>query len=196
MFNPQNIRFNKSVPVPRITGLMIANEEVLPGRMFRKRVVLDESVTHIKKLVLNYYEKNFTLYFSALSYIHPEKNHYRYMLKGLDTKWIETKNGQASYSNLGQGSYQLMVYASNNDNVWCAEPLVLDIVIRPPFWFSWWAILIYFAAALYLIWLIVQYNLRKQQREFENEQRIREARQLHEMVGGKDQDAIRLPLAS
>ena len=181
VFNPQNIRFNKSVPVPRITGLMIANEEVLPGRMFRKRVVLNESVTHIKKLVLNYYEKNFTLYFSALSYIHPEKNHYRYMLKGLDTKWIETKNGQASYSNLGQGSYQLMVYASNNDNVWCAEPLVLDIVIRPPFWFSWWAILIYFAAALYLIWLIVQYNLRKQQREFENEQRIREARQLHEM---------------
>ena len=44
VFNPQNIRFNKSVPAPRITGLMIANEEVLPGRMFRKRVVLDESV--------------------------------------------------------------------------------------------------------------------------------------------------------
>lgn len=181
VFNPQNIRFNKSIPVPRITGLMIGNENVLPGKIFRNRIVLNESVTHTKKLILNYNEKNFTLFFSALSYIHPEKNHYKYMLKGLDTKWIESKNGQVSYSNLGQGSYQLIVYASNNDNVWCTEPLVLDIVIRPPFWLSWWAIIIYIIAALYSIWLIVQYNLRKQQHEFENEQRIREARQLHEM---------------
>jgi DNA-binding response OmpR family regulator/nitrogen-specific signal transduction histidine kinase len=32
-----------------------------------------------------------------------------------------------------------------------------------------------------VVWLIVNYNLRKQKREFENEQRIREAKQLHEI---------------
>ena len=130
---------------------------------------------------MNYNEKNFTLYFSALSYIHPEKNHYRYILKGLNDKWVETRWGAASYSNLEQGSYELIVYACNNDNVWSSEPLVIQIIVKPPFWLSWWAIALYIAIVLYLIWMYVQYNLRKQKREFENEQSIREARQLHEM---------------
>lgn len=180
-FNPSAIRFNTTAPVPRITGLQIGNEEIMPAKKFRSRVVLDESVTHKQKLVLHYNEKNFTLSFSALSYIHPEKNHYRYMLKGLDEEWIESPAGVASYSNLGQGSYELIVYASNNDNVWSKEPLVLEIVVKPPFWFSWWAFVVYGLAVLYLVRLIVRWNLRKQQREFENEHKIREAKQLHEM---------------
>ncbi len=181
VFDPKNIHFNTFVPKPRLTGLMVGIDEILPGKKYRNRVILDASITHKNKLTLNYNEKNFTLFFSALSYIHPEKNHYRYMLKGLDNEWIESKSGVATYSNLGQGSYELIVYASNNDNVWNSEPLVLQIVIKPPFWWSWWAILIYVALGLNLIWIIVQYNLRKQKRKFENEQNIREAKQLHEM---------------
>lgn len=180
-FDPSEIRFNTLQPVPRLTGLLIGNEEVLPGQKFRGREVLSESVTHIDKLVLRYDEKNFTLLFSALSYIHPAKNQYRYMLKGLDKEWIESGVGMASYSNLGPGSYQLIVYASNNDNVWSEQPLVLDIVIRPPFWLSWWAWVVYVLLALYLVRLIVVWNLRKQEKEFENQRRIREAQQLHEM---------------
>jgi signal transduction histidine kinase/ligand-binding sensor domain-containing protein/DNA-binding response OmpR family regulator len=181
VFDPRNIQFNKAVPKPMITGLSIGNEEIIPGTEYKGKVILDESITHKKKLVLNYDEKNFSIQFSAMSYIHPEKNQYKYMLKGLDNDWIITKNGQVSYSNLNQGSYELIIYASNNDNVWSTEPLVLEIVIRPPFWFSWWAILMYVLLTLWIIWLIVNFNLRKQKREFENEQRIREAKQLHEM---------------
>lgn len=181
VFNPQNIHLNTIAPKPRLTGLKIGVDEILPGNKFKDRVILETSITHSNKLILNYNEKNFTLYFSALSYIHPEKNHYRYILKGLNDKWVETRWGAASYSNLEQGSYELIVYACNNDNVWSSEPLVIQIIVKPPFWLSWWAIAFYIAIVLYLIWIYVQYNLRKQKREFENEQSIREARQLHEM---------------
>lgn len=181
VFDPKSIRFNQSVPKPRITGLLIGNEEIKPDAEYRGDVILDESITHKKKLELNYDENNFSILFSAMSYIHPEKNQYKYMLKGLDNDWIVTKKGQVSYSNLNQGSYELIIFASNNDNVWSTEPLVLEIVIRPPFWFSWWAIIFYVLLALWIIWSIVNFNLRKQKREFENEQRIREAKQLHEM---------------
>jgi signal transduction histidine kinase/ligand-binding sensor domain-containing protein/DNA-binding response OmpR family regulator len=183
VFDPKTIHFNKIVPAPRFTELLIGNEVIEPGIKYKKRITLDESVTHKSRIILHYDEKNFTVNFSALSYIHPEKNRYRYKLKGFDEDWIETKNGigSVSYSNLNQGTYRLIVYASNNDNVWSTQPLELEIVIRPPFWLAWWAFGIYTILGLLLLWYIINFNLRKQQREFENAQRVREAKQLHEM---------------
>jgi len=183
VFDPKTIHFNTTVPKPRFTELLIGNDEIQPGEKHKNRVVLDKSFTHKNKMVLNYDEKNFTINFSALSYIHPEKNHYRYKLKGFDEDWTETSNGigTASYSNLNQGTYQFIVYASNNDNVWSTEPLIMEIVVKPPFWFTWWATIIYILLGITLLWYIVNFNLRKQKREFENTHRMREAQQLHEM---------------
>jgi len=182
-FDPQKILFNTTVPIPRFTELLIGNEEILPNGKLKNRIILDASIIHKNKIILHYDEKNFTINFSAMSYIHPEKNRYRFKLKGLDDDWTLTTNGigSASYSNLNQGTYQLIVYASNNDNVWCSKPLILDIVIQPPFWFSWWAYIVYFILGLILLWYIVNFNLRKQKSKFENEQHVREAVQLHEI---------------
>jgi len=182
-FDPKAIHFNNIVPQPRFTEIIIGSEVIQPGEKYRNRIILDASITHKNKIVLHYDEKNFTVNFSAMSYIHPQKNRYRYKLKGFDEDWIETRNGigSASYSNLNQGTYHLIVYASNNDNVWSATPLVLEIVIQPPFWLSWWAYIVYFIAAILLFWYIVNYSLRKQMREFENENKVREAKQLHEI---------------
>lgn len=181
VFDPNNIQFNQIVPKPQFSSLFIGNQEILPGKEYKNRKILKTSISGLSKLVLNYDEKNFTIHFSAMSYIHPEKNRYRYKLNGLDNDWIESKSGIATYSNLNQGKYELMVYASNNDNVWSSEPLVLQIVIRPPWWFAWWAIFFYVILTLGIIWYIVNFNLRRQKKEFENEQKMREARQVHEM---------------
>ncbi len=183
VFDPQKILFNTIVPQPRFTGLLIGNDEILPGTKFKNRIIMDASITHKNRIVLHYDEKNFTVNFSALSYIHPEKNRYRYKLKGFDEEWIDTKTGpgSASYSNLNQGTYQLIVYASNNDNIWSVKPLILEIVIQPPFWFSWWAYVLYFVLVIIFLWNIVNYNLLKQKRKFEDEQHVREAKQLHEI---------------
>jgi len=183
VFDPNTIHFNKTAPQPHFTQLLIENEEIQPCQFYKNRIVLSSSISSLKKIVLHYDDKNFTLNFSALSYIHPDKNRYRYKLTGFDDHWIETKSGigTASYSNLNQGTYQLLVYACNNDNVWSTIPLKLEIVMMPPFWFAWWAILIYIILGLVVLWYIVNFNLRKQQREFESTQRMREAKQLHEM---------------
>lgn len=183
VFDPQNIHFNTILPQPHFTELLIGNEEIVPGKKYKNRIILDSSITDKSRIVLHYDEKNFTVNFSALSYIHPEKNRYRYKLKGFDEDWTETKSGigSASYSNLDQGTYQLIVYASNNDNAWSAKPLILEIVIQPPFWFTWWAFTFYFILGLVVLWYIINFNLRKQKREFENQHRVQEAKQLHEM---------------
>lgn len=183
MFDPKAIRFNTIVPKPRFTGLSIGSTEVIAGEKYHNRKVLSTSITHLKKLVLHWDERNFTIFFSALSYIHPEKNNYRYKLKGFDDEWIHTRGGicSASYTNLNTGTYELLVYASNNDNVWSQTPLRLKIVVKPPFWWTWWAILLYILLILYALWWYFDFKMRQQKSAFDNEQRIRDARQLHEI---------------
>lgn len=185
VIDQDNIRFNKINPTPRFCALIIGNEEILPGKKYRGNMILDRSITSTDRLVLKYNTNNFTLKFSALSYIHPRKNKYKYMLKGFETEWNETRAGtdarQVTYANLNQGSYELVIYAGNNDNEWNQTPLTLTIVIKPPFWLTWWMVLFYTLLGMFVVWLIVNYNLRKQKKRFENEQRIREAQQLHEI---------------
>ncbi len=183
VIDEDNIRFNKIIPHPQFTALIIGNKEIQPGEEYRDNTILESSIAQTDKLVLHHNANNFTIRFSALSYIHPQKNKYRYMLKGFDTEWNEITNavGQVNYSSLNHGNYELIVYAANNDNKWSKDPLVLKITVKPPLWLSWWAVLLYFLAVLGIVWLIVNYNLKKQKKEFENEQRIREAKQLHEI---------------
>lgn len=183
MFDPKTIRFNRIVPNPRFTGLAIGNTDISAGEKYRNRKLLQASITHLKKLTLHYDERNFTIFFSALSYIHPEKNNYRYKLKGFDDEWINTRGGvcSATYTNLNPGKYELLVYASNNDNVWSQVPLRLKIVVKPPFWLTWWAILLYIFLILYALWFYFNFKMRQQKSAFDNEQRIRDARQLHEI---------------
>lgn len=182
-FDPSDIASNTDVPEPRFTDLLIANQEIKPGVKYKNRVIIDESVCNLQEITLNYDETNFTVLFSALSYINPEKNHYRYRLEGLEKEWNEIKNGAgaASYSNLSAGWYKLIVYASNGDNVWADEPIELKIIVKPPFWFSWWAYIIYFVFIVLLFRWFVKWKLNKQKHEFEQTQKILEANRTHEL---------------
>lgn len=182
-FDPNNIIFNKYIPKPRFTDLLIANQKIRPNEKYNDRVIITKSITYLDEIVLNYKETNFTLLFSALNYIHPEKNHYRYMLEGLDTDWIEVNNGvgAASYSNLNSGTYRLIIYTGNNDGVWSDTPLIMKIVVKPPFWLTWWAFVIYFIIFVILLRLFVLYKLNKQKHEFKQAQKIMEVNKIHEV---------------
>jgi signal transduction histidine kinase/DNA-binding response OmpR family regulator len=105
------------------------------------------------------------------------------MLKGYDEKWNQTSGsiGEASYANLRPGTYELSVLASNNDMVWSSEALTMKIIILPSFWLGWWAFMIYIALFATVLWAIVQYNLTKQRKKIEIEQKVIKAHQIHEL---------------
>lgn len=182
-FDPKEIVFNQIPPKPRFTELLISNQVVEPGVKYNGRIVMTKSITDLDEIILHHGETNFTIQFSSLNFIHPEKNRYRYMLEGLDHKWIEVTDGvgAASYSNLNAGTYKLIVYASNDDNVWSSEPIVLKIIVKPPFWFSWWAYIIYILIVAVLMRLFIKYKLNRQKEEYEQAQRILEANKIHEV---------------
>jgi signal transduction histidine kinase len=71
-------------------------------------------------------------------------------MEGVDSDWVEIGNRtHVDFPSLDPGEYTFRVIGSNNDGVWNEEGAWVDIVIKPPFWLTWW-----FRGGLITIFLI------------------------------------------
>jgi len=183
IFRPEDIKTNNIFPKIEFTDFQVFNKSILANKKAFGRVIIKKSVSESSVITLKYYENIFSIEFVALSYIHPEKNKYSYMLKGFDKNWINTDNKQrrATYTNLDPGEYNFIVKASNNDGLWNETGKSIKIVILPPFWKTPIAFIIYFVlliAALFyfrhivLVWERMNYRLEQERQEARQRQEI------------------------
>jgi ligand-binding sensor domain-containing protein/signal transduction histidine kinase len=78
-------------------------------------------------------------YYTALSYVAPQKNRFRYKLEGYDKEWTEAGGRRlAFYTNLKPGSYRFQVVAANADGVWSAGGDLVQIELRPHYYQTAW----------------------------------------------------------
>ena len=86
----------------------------------------------------------FTIEFAALNFYNPNRVFYRYILEGYEKEWhYNGKNRIASYTNVPPGSYTFRVETIDEANPELVSNRTLAITILPPWWLSWWAIVIY-----------------------------------------------------
>ena len=180
-FYPYQIKANSVMPPVYITSLEIMNREE------RTAEGLPHNLALTKELTLGYDDaRMLTLSFASLSYCSPEKNQYAYMLEDFDRDWNYVGNqNQATYTNIPPGTYTFRVKATNNDGVWSEHEASLKIVVRPPFWWSWYAKLFYLLLLGGIIWQYVHFRLKRaeyrhrrelQRLNEEKEKEVREAR--------------------
>ncbi len=133
---PDRIARNEHKPPVAITAFLLMNKPVEGGIPARLKLPHDRNV--------------FSFEFAALDYVAPAKNQYAYMLEGFDKSWQQVGTARtASYTGLPPGRYTFRVKASNNDGVWNEEGASIRIVVRPPFWATWWfRLLVLLLAAL------------------------------------------------
>jgi serine phosphatase RsbU (regulator of sigma subunit) len=94
------------------------------------------------------YESNLTLSagsqrlifkFSGLSFIAPQKVHFKYKLTGVDKQWVDAQyERQAVYTALSPGEYTFNVIASNNDGVWNEVGKNIKFTLEPHFYQTNW----------------------------------------------------------
>ena len=173
-FYPYQIKTNSMMPPVYITSLQIMNREEHTD----DGLPLDLSQT--KELTLGYNDAQMlTLSFASLSYCSPGKNQYAYMMEGFDNGWNYVGNqNQATYTNLPAGTYIFRVKATNNDGIWSSNEATLRIVVHPPFWWSWYAKIIYLLLAGAIIWYYMHTRLRRAERQHQRElQRLSEEKE-------------------
>ena len=92
----------------------------LPAPVAIEKIVVDDQTFHGgERIILSAGKSRFDFYFTALSFIAPQKNLFKYKLEGFDQDWIEAGTRRiASYTNIPAGEYKFIVSAANNDRVW------------------------------------------------------------------------------
>lgn len=140
---------------------LIANKQDISatGEMPMEEVpILSDNIT------LSYKKNSFKIHFSLLDYQYPQGNSYRYILEGFDKGWNVNMNGDniASYVNIPPGRYKFKVNGTTNAEYWNDNAIKgINIRILPPWWASWWAILIYILVILSLTWFFLRMALTK-----------------------------------
>ncbi|MEL6654274.1 MAG: histidine kinase dimerization/phospho-acceptor domain-containing protein, partial [Bacteroidota bacterium] len=96
---------------------------------------------------------------------------YRYRLEGYEKEWSDWKNEtHKSYTGLREGEYRFRVEARDAQGN-RSEEAIYQFSIRPPWYRTWWAGLLYLLILFGAIYLLVRWRLRQQSRQLEQKER-------------------------
>jgi ligand-binding sensor domain-containing protein/ABC-type multidrug transport system fused ATPase/permease subunit len=152
-FNPKDIKPNPFLPVVVFTDLKMFNKSVKVGEKINNHIILTKPIYETPKIILSHKNNAFTIEFAALHYTQPSKNKYSYMLDGFDKKWNNVGNQRsATYTNLSAGKYVFRVKGTNSDGVWSKNEATIIIRVRPPWWKTWWFIILMVGSISYMVY--------------------------------------------
>lgn len=161
IFSPSEIEDNPYGSQVEFNELFVLNEKILTGKEYKGHVILPYEIPSIDTISLKYSQNSFSVGFTALHFVAPDKIKYKYMLEGFDNEWnlVNSIDPRANYTNIPPGDYRLKVLATNNDGVWTTQPSVLDIKIIPPFWKTIYALFIYLIIFIVLLVFFRRYSV-------------------------------------
>lgn len=151
-FFPDYIETNKYAAPVVFTGLKLFNSNVAIDDTTQ---LLKEDISLTNELIFKHDQNIFTIEFALLNFIRPNKNKYAYKLEGVHDEWTEINTPSAMFTNLPAGSYTLLVKGANNDGIW-SEPAAMKITVRPPFWKTGWAYLLYALIIATILFFVVR----------------------------------------
>jgi signal transduction histidine kinase len=167
MIDPGRIKINSQPPPVVIEQIRIDDQSIAPS----DRLELPPGTTR------------FDFYYTAPSFVAPEKVRFKYKLEGFDKDWIDSGTRRiAYYTNLRPGAYTFRVIASNNDGIWNQTGATFGLYLKPYFYQTYW----FYAACLLglalLAWLLYHQRVRGMRAQFGAvlAERTRIAREIHD----------------
>lgn len=159
-FYPDSLKDNDFIPPVYITDFQIFNKPVVyggPGAQFQTHI------SEAKEITLNWDQSVFSFSFTAINYVHPKKNQYKYIMDGFEKEWNYTDASRryVTYTNLDPGNYTFRVTASNNDNIWNEKGTSLKINILPPWWQRTWFRILVLSLIVFIVFAIFRARVRQ-----------------------------------
>ncbi|SDK30849.1 Two component regulator propeller [Catalinimonas alkaloidigena] len=144
-FVPEEIPRNTTPPQLALGfQLPISDDSVATAQAFRQALTAQIPIS------LKHDQNSFMFQVTSLHYNNPEQNEHLYQLEGYDAAWHRVGiDRTVSYHFLPPGRYRFRAKVSSSDGIWTEQSVPL--VIRPPWWKTWWAYGLYglLAIALY-----------------------------------------------
>jgi two-component sensor histidine kinase len=119
----------------------------------------DESLDFTSgKIDLSYKQNSITVEYTAINYRAGSINQYAYRMLGYDENWVYTGNESVSFK-LPPGKYSFQIRSSNASGIWDDDYIFTDIIIRPPFYRTWWFALVLLILIAVIIYIIYRYRI-------------------------------------
>lgn len=155
-YQPFDFRTNVTENITLIQKITLLNEDTL----LKQHSVLPSDYNTI------------AFYYRGICLTNPEKVLYQKKLEGLEKDWsVPSNEDYSKYANLGPGDYTFKVRSCNNEGIWNSVETSFAFTIKPPFYLTWWFILISLLLTfgiIYLIFALRIINIKKKQKaEFE-----------------------------
>jgi len=137
--------------IPTKKGIAVVDPANIKRNMLPPPVIVEDLLTDGGNADMNNNifppgTKRFGFYYTALSFIAPEKVRFKVKLEGFDEDWIDVGSKRTDYyTNLSPGTYTFHVTACNNDNVWNTTGAAMTFRLKPHFYET---SLFYFLAAV------------------------------------------------
>jgi signal transduction histidine kinase/streptogramin lyase len=171
LYTTDDSLFNKNGKVPAIliTSVKLFNNDL---RISKK----DKADNGYNPIELSHNENFLNFEFMVLDYIDPTQNRFMYKMEGLDKAWINSgRRNFVSYAGLAPGKYIFRVKGSDSNLNWNDKGASIAVIIKPPFWRTWWAYTSYIIAFIGVLYFIRNTEIKRRRRK--EEERLRRERE-------------------
>lgn len=148
------------------SGLSLFDRPVNVGDSVNGHVILDKELNSSRKLTLGHDENTFSILLASSAVGIPESPRFLYRLRGESDKWQMTTSADpmVQFSNLSPGSYTLEVRPVDSDGNPLSDIASMKIAIRPTFYLSVWALMIYAVLLVAIVWYFI-WRVRRNRKE-------------------------------
>lgn len=143
-FYPEKVFRDRCMPPDILfTDLYIGGTRIGIDSLYEDRLILKNALEATKQIELSYDDRLITIEFTVCDLTGQSGVRYAYMLEGIDSRWIFSDENKVTFTSLPYGNYRLLVKSGLPNGNWKEDPAILEIRVRPPFYMSIWACIIY-----------------------------------------------------
>lgn len=151
-FNPFQLLITTPAPKPIMTSCRRLGTT--------EKTFLQGKTTYIQPSSWTLKQPGFEVQFVIHDYAYHNRLTFQYQLVGADDTWYSLGNQQELVlRNLLPGNYTLKIRSMLDGDARNVSTSELKLLIRPPFWATWWFLLLSLALIVGIVWKVFQYSI-------------------------------------
>ena len=137
----------------------LLQKERYPRYLTVRKVKVNDELWETTTEELEHDQNRLEISYQAISFKNNRQLKYRYRMEGLEENWNHTSSLRAIYPSLPPGQYRFMLEVGDEKDQQYTERLAFPIVIRPPFYATWWFITLLVLMLVLVIYLFFRVRL-------------------------------------
>jgi ligand-binding sensor domain-containing protein/serine phosphatase RsbU (regulator of sigma subunit) len=130
--------------------------EIAPFNNINTIEINDVAYPYQSTFVLPYMKYKIKIYYSGIDFSSPDKVYYSSFLENFDLDWSKMTTSREALYSLSDGKYKFSLISINQDGLSQGVPVSFSILIKKPFYRTWWFILCCITVITGIVLLIIR----------------------------------------